>query len=83
MPGEGATCRTCSPCGAPVAVSQSRTVSSPEPDATSLPSGEKATDQTQPEWPMSGSPYGAPVAALRVVVGVRFAAWAIKIFVAI
>src|SRR5271168_5220596 len=35
---------------------------SPEPD-TSLPSGEKATDQTGPEWPLSGSPCGAPVAA--------------------
>ena len=32
------------PCGAPVAASQSLTVLSSEPDATSLPSGEKATD---------------------------------------
>jgi hypothetical protein len=45
-----------SPCGAPMAASQSRTVLSREPDATSLPSGEKATDQTASEWPSSGSP---------------------------
>ena len=31
--------------------------------ATSLPSGEKATELTEPEWPSSGSPRGAPVAA--------------------
>ena len=37
-----------SQCGAPVAASQSRTVLSSEPDATSLPSGEKATALTQP-----------------------------------
>ena len=42
-----------SPCGAPVAASQSRTVLSSEPDSTSLPSGEKATDLTGPEWPLS------------------------------
>jgi hypothetical protein len=36
---------------APVAVSQSRTVLSLEPDASSRPSGEKATDRTQCEWP--------------------------------
>ena len=40
-----------SPCGAPVAASQSRTVLSSEPDATSLPSGEKATELTLSEWP--------------------------------
>jgi hypothetical protein len=38
-------------------------VLSSEPDATSLPSGEKATELTGPEWPSSGPPYGAPVAA--------------------
>src|SRR5271170_1439231 len=32
-------------------------------DATSLPSGEKATELTPIEWPSSGSPCGAPVAA--------------------
>jgi hypothetical protein len=36
---------------------------SSEPDATSLPSGEKATDVTESEWPLSGSPCGAPEAA--------------------
>src|SRR5271154_6773742 len=38
---------------APVAASQSRTVSSADPDTTCLPSGEKATDVTQPVWPSS------------------------------
>jgi hypothetical protein len=46
-----------------MAVSQSRTVPSPEPEAASLPSGENAIELTQPEWPLSGSPCGAPVAA--------------------
>ena len=35
------------------AASQSRTVPSPDADATSLPSGEKATALTEPEWPSS------------------------------
>ena len=39
--------------GAPVTASQSRTVSSSEPDTTTLPSGEKATDVTLLEWPSS------------------------------
>ena len=38
---------------APVAESQSLTVSSSDADATSLPSGEKATALTGPEWPVS------------------------------
>ena len=33
--------------------SQSLTVLSDDPDATTLPSGEKATDQTAFEWPLS------------------------------
>ena len=37
----------------PVPVSQSRTVSSHDADATSWPSGEKATALTDPEWPSS------------------------------
>ena len=37
----------------PVAVSQSRTVSSPEPDATCLPSGENTTVLTSLVWPSS------------------------------
>ena len=37
----------------PVPVSQSRTVSSDDADATSLPSGEKATALTRFEWPSS------------------------------
>jgi hypothetical protein len=42
--------------------SQSLTVSSPDADATTSPSGENATDLTQPEWPSSvGS--AAPVSA--------------------
>ena len=49
-----------SPCGAPVAASQSLTVSSSEPDATSLPSGEKATELTQSGWPSSGSLFCNP-----------------------
>jgi hypothetical protein len=53
---------TTSPRGAPVAASQSRTVTLSKPDTTSLPSGEKATELTQPEWPLGGSPRGAPVA---------------------
>ncbi|PVH67896.1 hypothetical protein DL98DRAFT_523074 [Cadophora sp. DSE1049] len=39
--------------GAPVAVSQSRTVRSPDPDTTCLPSGEKATEETLSVWPSS------------------------------
>ena len=38
---------------APVAESQSRTVLSSEADATSLPSGEKATALTSSKWPSS------------------------------
>jgi hypothetical protein len=37
----------------PVAASHSRTVLSPDADATSWPSGEKATALTQSEWPSS------------------------------
>ncbi|KAF1965829.1 hypothetical protein BU23DRAFT_443005, partial [Bimuria novae-zelandiae CBS 107.79] len=37
----------------PVAASHSRTVLSREADATSWPSGEKATALTSPEWPSS------------------------------
>src|SRR5579862_4896719 len=32
-------------------------------NASGLPSGEKATEWAQPEWPLSGSLRGAPVAA--------------------
>jgi hypothetical protein len=42
---------------------QSLIVLSREPDATSLPSGEKATELTEFKCPLSGSPRGAPVAA--------------------
>ena len=35
----------------PAATSQSRKVSSPDADPSKLPSGEKATDQTQYVWP--------------------------------
>ena len=35
----------------PVPASHSLTVLSPEADANCLPSGEKATAMTQPEWP--------------------------------
>jgi len=38
---------------APVAESHSLTVPSPDPDATSLPSGENATALTESEWPSS------------------------------
>lgn len=38
-------------CKPAVAVSHSLTVSSSEPDASSWPSGGKATEQTQFEWP--------------------------------
>src|SRR5271156_6574135 len=38
---------------APVLASQSLTVPSCEADATSCPSGEKATALTEPEWPAS------------------------------
>ena len=38
-------------CRLPVAIFQSLMVSSPEPDASSLPSGEKAIDWIEPEWP--------------------------------
>jgi hypothetical protein len=38
-----------------------RTVLSDEPDAIRLPSGEKATDKTQPVCPVNGWPSGAPV----------------------
>ncbi|KAK2754608.1 hypothetical protein CKAH01_17405 [Colletotrichum kahawae] len=48
--------------GAPVAASQSRTVWSPDADATTWPSGEKATAQTEDVWPSSVC-RGAPVAA--------------------
>ena len=47
---------------APVAASQSRTVSSLEADATSAPSGEKATALMEPVWPWSVC-VAAPVAA--------------------
>ena len=47
---------------APVAVSQSRTVRSHEADATSVPSGEKATALTESVWPWSVCVV-APVAA--------------------
>jgi hypothetical protein len=43
-------------------VSQSRTVMSSDADATSWPSGEKATAQTGREWP-SSVPRTAPVVA--------------------
>jgi hypothetical protein len=36
-----------------VAASQSRTVRSPDPETTCLPSGEKATDETVLLWPSS------------------------------
>ena len=45
-----------------VLASQSRTVLSPEADASCLPSGEKVTAQTEPEWPSSVCS-SAPVAA--------------------
>ena len=38
---------------APVTASQSLTVLSHEPEATVLPSGEKATELTSSEWPSS------------------------------
>ena len=47
---------------APLAASQSRTVWSLEADATSVPSGEKATALTEPVWPWSVCVV-APVAA--------------------
>ena len=47
---------------APVPASQSRTVRSVEADATSVPSGEKATALTEPVWPWSVC-MAAPVAA--------------------
>ncbi len=49
---------------APVAASQSRTVLSSDADATSLPSGEKATDVDRTrEWPSSVCTERRPVAA--------------------
>src|SRR5207248_148889 len=48
--------------GPPATASQSLTVLSHEPDATSLPSGENATDVTQRKWPSSVCS-GAPVTA--------------------
>src|SRR5277367_4792278 len=56
------TTSTSSVCwAAPVAESQSLTVRSDDPDATSVPSGEKATAMTQPEWPSSVC-WASPVA---------------------
>jgi hypothetical protein len=48
--------------GAPVAASQSRTVPSPDADASRVPSAENATDLTEPVCPSSVCS-GAPVAA--------------------
>jgi len=45
-----------------MAVSQSRIILSSDQDTTCLPSGEKATNVTQEEWPLSVW-CGAPVAA--------------------
>ncbi|SLM35808.1 hypothetical protein LPUS_05177 [Lasallia pustulata] len=50
---------------APVAASQIRTVLSPEPDASCLPSGEKATAKIGPEWPSRVCSV-APVAASQI-----------------
>jgi WD40 repeat protein len=59
-------------CRPPVAVSQSRTVLSPEPDASSRPSSEKATEETGPEWPSTfGLGFLGGLLARRPAAGVR------------
>src|SRR5205814_7781046 len=49
-------------CSAPVSASQSMTVRSYDPDASRLPSGENATDQTGSESPFNVL-FSAPVSA--------------------
>ena len=53
----------CLPIGTPDTASQIRIVLSSEPETMWVPSGENATDWTEPERPCRGSPIGAPDAA--------------------